>query len=467
MKTIPKKRTPVVVGPDDPTLTPAAGLVLIAEVDRIVGVADTIDDFVGPIKKRRQGLSAGKLVLSMAETMLAGGDFMIDLDHRRADEAGADLGAVPTPPASTTFIALAKRFDAVNLGDVDRALGSLVAKAFALYPEARRVQLKAVCPTIDLDPTDVEVYGSMKEGVAYNHQGQRVGGPHPAVWAEAGLVLSAELGSGRDDPRPQAPDLIARAVTALPKGLRRPRVRADSGFFDHGVAEAALNNGCDFAIAAKRNPAAWRAMRAVDAGDWRPAKGMKGAEVAVCDYRPGGWREGTYTIVRRVRLAADEIRSDPRSRRRRTIDPHQLALVLGGEADHAYAYSFIVTNIQRDALDIESWFRARAQVEERLKDSKCGLALRHLPSGYEAVNTVWMFAAFLALNLSALTQALGRVDTNGRAHAKRARRELFMVPARVLHHARRIVLRLSPTYRRGPLLAAWAALQALRTAALC
>jgi hypothetical protein len=194
---------------------------------------------------------------------------------------------------------------------------------------------------------------------------------------------------------------------------------------------------------------------------------MARAEVAVCDYRPGGWPEGTRTIVRRVRFAADEIRSDLRSRRRRTIDPDQLALVLDGEADHAYAYSFIVTNIEGDPLAIEAWFRERASVEERLKDSKCGLALRHLPSGYEAVNTVWMFAAFLALNLSAITQALGRVDTDGRAHAKRARRELFMVPARVLHHARRIVLRLSPANHRRPLLDAWSALRALPTAALC
>ncbi|MGI8808092.1 MAG: hypothetical protein ACR2KK_09675, partial [Acidimicrobiales bacterium] len=41
---------------------------------------------------------------SMAETMLAGGDFMSDLDNQaRPDEAGASLRAVADAPASTTF----------------------------------------------------------------------------------------------------------------------------------------------------------------------------------------------------------------------------------------------------------------------------------------------------------------------------------------------------------------------------
>lgn len=451
------------VGRDDPSLTPAAGVVLLAELNRVLGVTETIDAHVGRIKRRRQGLSGGQVVLAMAETMLAGGDFMVDLDHVRDDVAGAALRAVPQPPASTTFIALAQRFDFVAMGDLELAVGALVKRAFDLMPEQRREALGALRPTIDLDPTDIEVYGPKKEGMAYNYAGQRCGRAHPAMWAEAGVVLAACLGSGRDDPRPQAPSLIARSVVALPKGLGRPRVRADSGFFDKAVAEAALEQGCDFAIAAKRNAAAWRAERAVDEAAWRPARGMA-AEVAECAYVPAGWPEGTRTIVRRVRLSADDVSVDPRSRRRRTIDPDQLRLVLDGQADHAYAYSFIVTNLEGDVVEIEAWFRERADVEERIKDSKCGLALRHLPSGHARVNEIWMWAALLSLNISAWLQCLGGADGEGRAHAKRLRRELICIPVRVLRHARQVVLRLSPVQRRGPFLSVWATLQALPSA---
>ena len=56
----------------------------------------------------------------------------------------------------------------------------------------------------------MEVYGRRKRGVAYNHQGQRVGRPHVAAWAETEIVLAADLGDGTDDPRATAPDLLRR-----------------------------------------------------------------------------------------------------------------------------------------------------------------------------------------------------------------------------------------------------------------
>jgi hypothetical protein len=456
-----------VIGETDPNLTPAAGLVLVSQLDRILGVVGTIDAHVGWLKKRRRGLSPGQVVVSMAECMLAGGDFMVDLDHLRDDEAGTELRAVSVPPASMTFADAARRFDEVAVGDLEIAMGALVRHWFAALDESRKEALVEERPTIDLDPTDTEVYGAKKQGVDWNYEGRRVGRSHPATWAEAGVVLAAELGSGRDDPRPQAPGLLRRALTALPEGLGRPRVRADAGLFDGALARAAVEEGADFAIAAKRNPAVWRAAMGIDEQAWRPAAGMAGAEVAVCDYAPAGWPEGTYSIVRRVRVPAEELRSDPRSRRRRTIPAHQLRLALGGGADQVYAYSFIVTNIEGDPVGIEAWFRRRGGgIEERLEDAKLGLALRHLPSGYAVVNVVWMWCVFLGLNLSVFCQSLGDVDADrdGRAHAKRARRELFVIPARICRHARAIVVRPAAGLRHLRFFRAWDRLRALPTA---
>ena len=229
MKTIRHRSPHVVIGSDDPALTPAAGLLLVAEVDRILGVAATLDDWVGGVKARNRGLSAGQLVVSMAECMLAGGDFMCDLDVLRADQAGAGLRAVPEAPASTTFISLARRFDDARIADLESGVGALTAAWFAALPDARRAALAEPRPTLDLDPTDIEVYGSKKQAVAWNYAGQRCGRAHPVAWAEAGVVLAAKLGSGIDDPRPQAPALIATAIAALPEGLGRPRVRGRCG----------------------------------------------------------------------------------------------------------------------------------------------------------------------------------------------------------------------------------------------
>jgi hypothetical protein len=463
MRTLPARRRRVVIGDDDPTLTAQAGLALVAETDRVLGIGAEIDARVGPIKVRRQGLGAGGLVLSVAEMTLAGGDFMCDLDHQRTDVAGRELRAVPDIPSSSTFIALAKRFDESTFAGIEAANAAVVARWFTALDTTRREALAGVRPTLDLDPTDVEVYGPRKQGVAYNHTGQRVGRPHPVIWAEAGVVLAADLGDGRTDPRPQAPGLIRRAVAALPEGLAAPVVRADSGFFDAKVAWAAVAAGCDFAIVAKRSPATWAAARAIPDDAWRPAQGMAGAEVATCGYTPAGWPPGCRTVVRRVRLDAAQISRDGRSRRRRAIDPNQLALVLAGAADCAYAYSFIVTNLTWHAVAFEWWFRQRALIEERIKDTKLGAALRHLPSGYQAVNRTWMWAALIALNISAWLQSLARTDTtdNGRAHGKRLRRELICLAARILHRSRQVVLRFAPSTRKGPFLRAWNNLRAL------
>lgn len=292
---------------------------------------------------------------------------------------------------------------------------------------------------------------------------QRAGRPHLVTWAEAAVTLAAELLSGNQDVRPRAATMLGRGLAAIPEQIREtlrvtgrvPRVRADAGYFTADLANAAVEAGCDFAIAAKRNTAMWRAYAGIPEEEWADAQGMFGAQVAACDYAPAGWPDDAYTIVRRVRVEADDISADPRSRRRRTIDRAQLALALEGTATHAYAVSFIVTNIAvhrraeadkdyESVLDVEAWFRGRTDIEDRIREAKLGAALRHLPSGHAEVNNVWMWAALLAGNLSVLLQALTRIDEHGRAHGARLPHQLLCVPGRIINHARGQTLRLPP-----------------------
>jgi hypothetical protein len=73
----------------------------------------------------------------------------------------------------------------------------------------------------------------------------------------------------------------------------------------------------------------WRAYAAIGEHQWQPAPDMPAAQVAACDYKPEGWPDDAYTVVRRVRVNADDISVDPRARRRRTIPADQLTLALG------------------------------------------------------------------------------------------------------------------------------------------
>lgn len=452
MKKIPGLAGRVRIGAPDASLTPVSGVVAVAELVGRLGVSAALDDAVGVIKQRDRGLSGGEFLVAVAQAQMCGAEFWTGLDRRRADTAGEALSAVPTP-ASTTAVELAGRFGPAQLAGVEEGIGEIACRVIGVLPAARRMVLRAGGATIDLDGTDVEVYGAKKEGIAYSYKGARAGRPHVATWAEAGVVTAADLLAGDEDPRPGAGSLIARSVaTLMAAGVTvRPKVRGDVGYFAKDIAWAAIETGCDFSLGVTRNPAVWRAADAIGDTAWRKAKRMKGAQVAVADYAPAGWPPGTACVVRRVKVRTGDISADPRARRRRTIPKAQLALALDGLVTHVYAYSFIATNLDVStaarAVAVEAWHRMRTDIEDRIRDAKHGAALRHLPSATRVANTVWMWGALLAVNLSAWLQELAgldRGDGRGRSHLGTLRHRLLTVPARLIHHAGQITLRLPP-----------------------
>ena len=457
------RRQQVRAGAPDPSLTANAGLAAITELCDRLGVVEELDAAVGPVKQRDRGFGAGELLTGIAAAQLAGEDFLTGLDRQRADAAGQRLTPVPGL-ASTTAAGLARRITPGQWRAVESGLAAVTGRMLSLLPAERAAALTDGPVTIDLDTTDVEVYGRKKRGVAYNHQGQRAGRPHVAAWAETETVLAADLGDGTDDPRATAPDLLRRALAALPERARksgRVAMRADAGYFAGQLARTAHEAHISFAIGARRIAPLWRLLAGIAEEDWHEAIDMDGAQVAVAEYCPDWWPADTRLLIRRVLLDPEQVSSDPRSRRRRTLHPDQRALPIPelASAGAIYAYSFILTNLDvstpSQAVAAEHWYRHRTTVENLFRDSKLGAALRHLPSGYPQVNLAWMWGALLAATMAAWLHQLtaltrgedilaGHGVRGGKAMIATLRWRLIAVPGRLIRHARHLVLRLPP-----------------------
>lgn len=446
---------------DDPGLTGHGGLVVIGDLAEKLNLVALIDEEIGrerrarPVKVRRRGCSPGELVVSLAECQLVGGAFFDHLADQRADTAGAGLRAVPAVPSPPAALQNAKRFRRVHCQRVERAMAAA----------GRRLDRALDRPvgepvTVDLDATQITVYGRGKEGAARCRTGQRSYAPHVAFWAERGRALTAELVGGNQERLSggECARIASRALGLLGAGHGPVTMRVDSAYYAIELLERLRTEQTRFTVSVPRNQAMWAALGRIDETAWTDALEMDGAQVAETTYRPGGWKhEPLRLIVRRVAFTAEQIAKLKGSRRLSTIHPEQLQMALDGQTDTVYGYSFILTDIYHHPTAwVERFHRHRAQIEERIKDTKTGQALRHLPSADINANRVWLTSAMLAVNLTAfccdLTPAAAASGhatdkrTPLRRHAHTLRRILFNVPARIIRTARRIILRLPAGY---------------------
>ena len=445
---------------DDPSLTGHGGLAVIGELESRLGLIAAIDRELArerrarPVKVRRRGVSPGELVLSLAECQLVGGAFFDHLADQRADTAGAALRAVGEVPSAPAALRLSKRFRRVHCQRIEAAM----AAAGERLDRALGRDLGEPV-TVDLDATRITVYGREKDGAARCRTGQLSYAPHIAFWAERGRALTAELVGGNQERLggEECARIASRAIGLLPDGHGPVTMRIDSAYYAVELLERLRKKETRFTVSVPRNEEMWKALSQIPESAWVPALEMPGAEVAETTYRPGGWKhEPLRLIVRRVPFAAEQIARLKGSRRLQTIHPEQLQMALDGQLSSVYGYSFILTDVPHQPTAwIEHFHRHRAQIEERLKDTKTGQALRHLPSGDINANRVWLTASLLALNLTAwccdlspAAAASGQAPKNTplRRHAHTLRRLLFNIPARIIRTGRRVILRLPAGY---------------------
>jgi hypothetical protein len=390
---------------DDDRAVADAGLVLTGTLVGRLGLEQLIDETVGV------GYRPGRKLLTLTQTLVAGGDCIDDVAMLRSGSTARVLGH-DTVAASTVGTWL-RQFTFGHVRQLDRVTELALTRAWAAGAGPKDAPM-----FIDLDSTICEVHGYDKQGAAYGYT--RALGLHPllATRADTGEVLHARMrkgsaGSGRGAQR-FVRETIGRVRRAGASG--KLTLRADSAFWSHAVMKACTDHGVDFSITVARQKPIVAAIDTIDDGAW-----------VDIDYTEGGVAQVAETNLGKYRLIV---------RRTKITDDPALPTLFADWRHHAF-----VTNRTGHAVTLDADHRAHAVVELAIRDLKAGAGLAHCPSGIFTANAAWLVATTLAHNLVRWTQLIG-VDTPTLRVAKTFRRRLLAIPGRITRTARRLTLHL-------------------------
>jgi hypothetical protein len=133
--------------------------------------------------------------------------------------------------------------------------------------------------TVDLDATQVTVYGAQKEGAGRSRHGHMSYAPHVAVWAQRGRALTSELVGGNREKLGggECATIATRAIALLPDGHGPVTMRIDSAYYAVELLERLRRERARFTVSVPRNQAMWKALGQIPDDAWTDALDMPGA----------------------------------------------------------------------------------------------------------------------------------------------------------------------------------------------
>jgi len=442
------------------TLTGLGGVLLVVQTFRSLGLPVRVREHVR-IKERERGYDEASTVESFVVLNAVGGECFDDFQRLREDRGLSELigDGIPSPEAARRFLYQfhaeekieeakpRRRGDEIAyIPEETEALQGLGLVNRALVRKLGRRCWDERIATVDQDATIIE---SRKQEALRTYEGERGYQPMLAVWGERNVVLADEFRDGNVAAMMDPLTVAKKSFGALPETVTTYYYRGDSASHESGLMNWLRDeNRADgpkgfigFAISARMSEALHKAMGRVPEGAgavWETACGgdsrMRGSE---------------FRARRKVRAqghAALALPGDPDSAASGGPD-----LFSDGTKVKHFA---VVTNIQKwKAGRLIEWHREKAGTIQGVHDVlKNELAAGVMPSKYFGTNAAWLRLAVIAHNVMTALKRLALPAESLTARPKRLRFLIFNTPGRLVHHARRIVLRLAMTAAR---LAEW------------
>lgn len=446
------------------TITAMGGVPLVVQTFRSLALPASVRQHVR-VKERERGYDEATMVESFVVLNAVGGECFDDFQRLREDPGLSEMmgHGVPSPEAARKFLYQFHEEEKIEEAK-QRRTGDQIAyipeeteplEGLGLVNRALVQELGRRCPdqriaTVDQDATIIE---SRKQEALRTYEGERGYQPMLAVWAEMNVVLADEFRDGNVGAQMAPLTVGKRAFAALPETVTTYYYRGDSACHESGLInwlrderrEEGPPGFIGFAISARMSEALHKAIGKVPEEGWAPYGKPHPVEIRECaevSFVPG--EKSEHKDTQPLRYIAIRIRQ------------RQEHLFADGNQVKHFA---VVTNIgEWKAARLIEWHREKAGTIEGVHDVlKNELAAGVMPSKYFGTNAAWLRLAVIAHNVMTALKRLALPAELLTARPKRLRFLIFNTPGRLVHHARRLVLRLAMTAAR---LAEW--LEALR-----
>jgi Transposase DDE domain group 1 len=404
-----------------------AGAALLRELADRLGLTRALG-WRGPQGRRRHPDRA--VLRDLAVVLADGGDCLSDLAVLR-DQPELFGPVASTATAWRVVERLAKDPDGLARLRAARAHARGRAWAAGGDPELELL-------VIDADATLVLAHTDAKQGAAgtYKHsfgfapllayldRGQAPGEPL------AGILRPGNAAPGAAS---DLVELVDLALAQLPATDRPVLVRSDSAAASTRLAWHLRDQGVGFSVGMPIDAHVREAILAQPEDAWTPAvepdgQVRGGAEVVELT----GWVD-LHTWPAGTRMLCRREDAHPGAQLRFTDhDGHRFQVFLTDQPDPGIA-------------GLELRHRQRARVEDRIRAAKA-TGLRNLPFDLLRRNAVWLELVLCAQDLTCWAQALLLDGHLAVAEPKTLRYRLWHVAARVVRHARRLILRLQASW---------------------
>ena len=403
-------------------------------------------------------LSRGMVLVSTAIAIAMGATAMADIAV--LDQLAPVLGPAPSDSTVRRVLDLATDRMLTRIAQARARIRKHVwqqAEAAGGFPWIQ-VAGKALTGwlVIDMDATLITAY-SDKDGAAPTWKAGY--GFHPlGAWlanTRECLAMLLRPGNAGSNTFEDHKEVLTAALKQIPAAFRRRiLVRVDGAGASHDLVRHLL------ALSSPRRTmlftCGWtildadeQAIAALPASAWEPGllqgggleKDKDAAEITHLMSRAGNWPDGLRWIARRVKPSRRHLRN-----------------LTAFEKRTGWKYSITCTNIPGAGMGgvpgshhpqfIDVTHRDHATVETDGVRTAKAMGLRNLPSKTWQVNKGWMIAANIAADLTAWARLLGFHDQEDLRDADpdTLRYRIWHLPARLVRHARKRILKISPDW---------------------